>query len=57
MAVDSFFNLHRGDRSKIPLYRYLFCVFGEKCVAEKVGKSEIPKKDRTFHGEAGATAR
>jgi hypothetical protein len=39
MAVYSFWNLHRRDRSKIFLYRYLFCVLREKCVAQREKKS------------------
>ena len=38
MAVYSFWNLHRRDRSKIFLYTYLFCVFSEKCVAQRAKK-------------------
>ena len=39
MAVDSFWNLHGRDRSKIFLYRHLFCVFREECVAQREKKS------------------
>ena len=52
--------LHREDRSKIDLYRYLFCVFIEKCVAQIARLSEkgkIPLEHRLRNCEAGATSR